>query len=252
MNEPSPQLVDLSLRAPEENLALDEALLIESEAALAAGEDAARNEWLRLWESARHFVVLGVSGRLREEVHVDRCRRLGIPILRRASGGGSVLQGPGCLNFTLILSLRDRPALRDLHASYRSILARTASRLAPEAAVYGTSDLAIPRGASSGDAGKFSGNAQKRTRHALLHHGTILYNLDIDLVEQVLKVPPKQPDYRRDRSHAAFCTNLALPAGDLKEAIALAWNARPGELAPPDLTTLVEEKYGNPDWTERF
>ena len=76
--------------------------------------------------------------------------------------------------------------------------------------------------------------------------------LDIDLVEQVLETPPKQPDYRRDRSHAAFCMNLTLPASDLKESIALAWEARPTHLVLPDLAPLVEEKYGNPDWTERF
>ena len=44
----------------------------------------------------------------------------------------------------------------------------------------------------------------------------------------------------------------ALPASDLKESIALAWKARPAHLVLPDLTTLVEEKYGDPDWTERF
>ena len=252
MSDLSPQLVHLSLTTPEENLALDEALLIESEDALAAGKDAADHEWLRLRESSRHFVVLGVSGKLREEVFVDRCRQLEIPILRRASGGGTVLQGPGCLNFTLILSLRDRPHLRDLHTSYRSILEQTVREVAPEAELLGTSDLAIFRDTSPREAEKFSGNAQKRSRHALLHHGTILYNLDIGLLEQVLKTPPRQPDYRRDRSHTTFCRNLALPASDLKKAIALAWKARPGRLATPDLTTLVEEKYGNPHWTERF
>ena len=76
--------------------------------------------------------------------------------------------------------------------------------------------------------------------------------MDIGLLEQVLKPPPRQPDYRRDRSHTTFCRNLAVPASDLKEAIALAWKARPGRLVTPDLTTLVDEKYGNPDWTERF
>lgn len=258
MSEQSPQLLDLSLTTPEENLALDEALLVQSEAALAAGAKSARHEWLRLWESPGHFVVLGVSGRRHQEVFVDRCRQLGIPILRRASGGGTVLQGPGCLNFSLILSLRDRPRLRDLHASYRSILEQTAMHLAPEAEFRGISDLALAResgsqSARSGNAEKFSGNAQKRTRHALLHHGTILYHFDIALVEQVLKTPPQQPEYRRQRSHTKFCTNLPLEARQLKEAITLAWKAKPRHLATlPDLTTLIEEKYGNPTWTERF
>lgn len=252
MNETAPQLVPLSLARPEENLALDEALLLASERALAEGGEATDHEWLRLWESPRHFVVLGVSGKLRDEVFVDRCRKLGIPILRRASGGGTVLQGPGCLNFSLILSLRDRPHLRDLRASYHQILERTVSAFAPQAEVRGTSDLVIAGEDERREAVKFSGNAQKRSRHALLHHGTILYNLDIGLIERVLKAPPKQPDYRRDRPHKSFCHNLELPAERLKGAIADAWKARPIRFVPPDLTSLIDEKYGNPEWTERF
>ena len=78
------QLIDLSLESPEENLALDEALLLEAEAAAAKGRELG---YLRFWESSRPFVVLGVSSALKEDADVERCRKDGIPILRRASGG---------------------------------------------------------------------------------------------------------------------------------------------------------------------
>src|SRR5690606_41854826 len=45
--------------------------------------------YLRFWESPTHFVVLGVSGRLDEELDLETCRRDGLPILRRGSGGRS-------------------------------------------------------------------------------------------------------------------------------------------------------------------
>ena len=243
----APQLLELSLASPEENLALDEALLLDSEKALAAGLNAAEHEWLRVWESSSHFVVLGVSGKLEQEVHVDRCRQLRVPILRRSSGGGTVVQGPGCLNFSLVLSLAHRPVLRNLRASYRYILEQTASKLMPGAQFRGTSDLAIANL-------KFSGNAQKRTRHALLHHGTILYNFDIGFVERLLKMPTKQPEYRNQRSHEMFCKNLPLELDELTESILTAWKTtRPrARYSLPDTTELIREKYGNADWTERF
>jgi lipoate-protein ligase A len=81
--------IDLSLPTPEENLACDEALLDLCE------DEGREGEVLRLWETRQPFVVLGHANRTRDEVHVDACRRNGIPILRRASGGGAVLQGPG-------------------------------------------------------------------------------------------------------------------------------------------------------------
>ena len=67
----------------------------------------------------------------------------------------------------------------------------------------GISDLVI------GDI-KFSGNAQRRLKHAILFHGTILYDFDLSLVTQYLKEPPIQPDYRNNRPHHDFIQNLPI------------------------------------------
>ena len=91
-------LLDVSFPLPVHNLACDEVLLnmLEEEAV---------GEILRFWTSTQYFVVLGSSNNVRDEVDLDACRADGIPILRRHSGGGTVLQGPGCLNFSLILAI---------------------------------------------------------------------------------------------------------------------------------------------------
>jgi lipoate-protein ligase A len=85
------KLLDLTLPTPEENLALDEALLDEADA---AGRPL---ETLRLWEPRQTFVVVGRSSSLEREVRLDRCRERGLPILRRVSGGAAIVAGPGCL-----------------------------------------------------------------------------------------------------------------------------------------------------------
>lgn len=242
-----PGRLDLSLATPEENLALDEALLLEAEEA-AGDPDRHAGEFLRFWESPAHFVVLGVAGKLQEEVDVPACAREGVPILRRASGGGTVLQGPGCLNFSLVLSLEDRPELLDITRSYRTILERTVEALGlPDALPRGTSDIAR--------AGyKFSGNAQKRKRRTLLHHGTILHGLDLERVRRLLREPAARPDYRARRTHLEFVRNIDLPPGEVRSRLAAAWGSDtlPAGWRPPDLSKLIESRYGNPGWTRRF
>ena len=79
--------LDLTLPTAAENLALDEALLEEAEAA------GGPTEMLRLWESPQPLVVVGRSSRIDAEVRVDACRASGIPILRRASGGAAIVAG---------------------------------------------------------------------------------------------------------------------------------------------------------------
>lgn len=244
----SPQKIVLSRSTPEENLALDEALLQRSDAGLARDEPAAQHEWLRFWESPTYFVVLGASGKIAVETDRGACHRDDVTILRRGSGGGTVLQGPGCLNYSLVLSLVDRPNLRDVTHCYAEMLGRVAQAFAPRTVEpCGISDLAL-------GGVKFSGNAQKRARHALLHHGTILYNFDLSLMERYLPMPPEQPVYRDSRSHSRFCTNLEESRAAIEAKIAHVWSAREPDIPPeiPDLTTLIREKYGNPEWTARF
>ena len=208
------RLLDLTLPSPEENLALDEALLDEL-------DEHGGDPILRFWESDRYFVVLGPSCRLVEDVHVAACEQDGVRVLRRASGGGTVLQGPGCLSYAFVLPLTVHPDLGDIRSTNRVILERIAlalRRWEPATAFRGISDLAI-------DGMKISGNAQRRKRHALLFHGTILHAMTGELIARYLKQPARQPEYREGRPHGAFLRMIEVPPADLKQTIAAAWGA---------------------------
>ena len=239
------QLIDRSLDSPQKNLALDEALLLKAESAAAEGRELG---YLRFWESPDHFVVLGVSCELEADTERERCREDGVPILRRASGGGTVLQGPGCLNFTLVLPLGYTAGLRDVNSSYRMILDPCAAALRLDGlSMRGSCDLAL------GDR-KFSGSAQKRSRWCLLHQGTLLYDFELGLVPLYLRQPQKQPDYREGRGHLDFIANLPLGSAELRERITSAWKAEPVERdwTMPPLDALLEEKCLIREWIERF
>lgn len=208
------RLLDLTLPSPAENLALDEALLDQL-------DEHGGDPVLRFWESDRHFVVLGRACRLIDDVHLAACEQDGVPVLRRASGGGTVLQGPGCLSYAFVLPLEWHPHLANIRSTNQFILERVAAALhrwEPTTAFRGISDLAI------GEM-KISGNAQRRTRHALLFHGTILHGMPAHFIARYLKQPARQPDYRQDRPHTAFLQTIGAPPEDIKLAIAEAWCA---------------------------
>jgi len=208
--------LDLTLATPAENLALDEALW---EACEAGGP-----EVLRFWESPVHFVVLGYANRIASEVRLALCQQRRLPVLRRVTGGGAVLQGPGCLNYALVLRIAATGPTASIPATNLHLMNRHAAALTRALGLpvrrRGDTDLAI------GDR-KFSGNAQRRGRHALLFHGTFLLRLDFEIAQAVLPAPSRQPDYRRDRGHAEFLMNLVADPATVQAAILQAWGLEP-------------------------
>jgi lipoate---protein ligase len=209
------RLLDLTLSTPAENLALDEALLEAAE----AGELGC--DVVRIWELPTPAVVVGRSSQVAREVDLAACHAENVPVLRRISGGAAIVAGPGCLMYSIVLSYAGRERLRLLDEMHRHVLGslRTAiGSLIRDAEHVGTSDLAI-------DGRKFSGNSVRCKRDHLLYHGTLLYAFDLSLIERLLKIPPRQPDYRGGRVHGEFVTNIPVSADDLRRAIIAGFGA---------------------------
>ena len=239
--------LDLTFSSPAENLACDEALLDWCE----SGDGA---ECLRFWESPELFVVVGYANKVATEVNVAACEARKIPILRRCSGGGTVVQGPGCLNYTLVLPItRDGP-LHSIAVANQFIMRR--NRAAIESAIRHSSSAIAIRGHTDLAIGgrKFSGNSQRRRKHFLLFHGTFLLHFDLALIGDLLQMPSKQPDYRESRHHADFLTNINVSAEKVKVALQNAWDAGTPLINPPleKMTALAREKYLTNEWNFKF
>ncbi|MGW8257278.1 MAG: lipoate--protein ligase family protein, partial [Thermoguttaceae bacterium] len=238
----SMRILELTLPTPAENLALDEALLDEAEDALHPLEA------LRLWEPAQNMVVLGRSSNIAAEVRRDVCRELGIPILRRPSGGAAIVAGPGCLMYSLLLAYQNHPSLTAHSEAHKFVLQRVATALAtlaPAVCCQGISDLALGKL-------KFSGNSMRAKKRHFLYHGTLLYNFPLELIDRCLKQPPRMPEYRIGRRHDCFVTNLPILPHDIRKALAAAWDAHePADSWPQDITyRLASEKYSRPEWND--
>lgn len=232
------------LPTPEENLALDEALLYQINEQDSAG-------CLRIWEVDQYAVVLGSSNQVAANVNQTACQQDHVPIFRRCTGGGTVLLGPGCFIYSLFLRITDKQHLAGIEATTQDILHRirdhfNARRPDLDVELQGISDLTV-------QGQKFSGNSQRWLTTTLLHHGTILYDFDLDRIPRYLTSPEREPEYRSQRDHLDFVTNYPLSQKELNQAFIETWNADQAEPVLPGerVRQLVTEKYATEKWNLR-
>ncbi len=236
--------LDLTFAEPAHNLACDEALLEACE------NESLDGGLLRVWQPQSYFVVLGHSNRVAAEANVAACAEAKIPILRRASGGGAVVLGPGCLNYSLILDCQAH-AIKNIATAFHYVLERHSHLIETltgrEVRIGGVSDLTI-------GGRKFSGNAQYRKSRYVLVHGTLLINFELAMIERCLLLPPKQPEYRDNRPHLEFVANLELANEQLLNGLREIWQAD-GECSVAALSrveVLARQRYERADWSNKF
>lgn len=239
--------LDLPPVPPAEQLAADEALLDLCE----AGHS---DETLLFWEPRETFIVVGYANKVATEVNVPACAAKSIPIFRRCSGGGTVVQMPGGLNYSLILRITETGPTRNISLANQFIMER--NRQAIQSAIQNPQSAISVRGHTDLCVGnlKFAGNSQRRRKHFLLFHGTLLLNCDLTRIGELLLMPTLQPDYRASRPHEEFVTNLNLPGEQVKTALRQAWHANEELKHPPlaGIKKLAREKYATREWNFKF
>jgi lipoate-protein ligase A len=221
---------------PAENLALDEALL--------RAESPEPAVWL--WRNPP-CVVVGRGQRIAREVREDACARDGIPVLRRASGGGTVFHDHGNLNVSLVLP---GPSPRPLEAIGELMSAAVIE--------LGLSPRIGDRGLFIGQA-KLCGFAVFRTKSGLLAHSTLLIDTPVERVGAYLTSAPADPrplDSHRSVVASLLDHGVRVSADEVSEAVVTAAAKQFGDVVPrpPDETELalqrqlLESRYRHPAW----
>lgn len=195
---------------PADGLALEETLF---EAAFNR-----EKETLRFWVNDR-AVIVGRSQSVKAEVDKKQATKLGIPILRRLSGGGTVYHYPGNLNISLYLS----------DSRFLGGVKETFSRLG-EAIASSLADLKIGILARENnlfiDEKKLAGAAQARRGKSLLYHTTLLVkpaNIPMETLLLALRKgyhPLRVPSTPHQTTTIAEASHQALPLEDLVQRIA--------------------------------
>ncbi len=230
------------------NLAFDEAVIMHG---------MLDRPMARLWRVRERAVAVGFAGQVEQEVLLENCRRDGVPVVRRRSGGGSVVQGEETLNLSLYLP--EAPAselggVRRAHETLAGGLAEFLSRQGVAAKFYPPADVAC--------AGrKLVGSAIWRVSAALLYQASLVVEPMVSVAERYLSLPKRQPQYRRGRGHASFMGSLrqcGLELGGemLADALRRHYCCR-GSAVKPGAATLARgkqlerEKYLNDEWNLR-
>lgn len=174
------RFIDYSSNDPYLNLAIEETLarsILEFNSSNA----------LRVWQHPL-IVSIGCNQRPEQEVNIDYCKRKGIKIVRRLSAGGAVYQDSGNLNYSLYIDTNKFKSFKDPVESY-SYLCRgliiALKSLGIEAEFKPVNDVVIGKR-------KISGNAQHQLYNVLIHHGTLLMDLNFDNLEKALMVPAEK------------------------------------------------------------
>lgn len=179
------RLIEYNSNNPRMNLAVEEAILrclLEYDAP----------NTIRIWQNSPS-VIVGYFQDPKEIVDLVACRELGIDVARRISGGGAVYHDYGNLNYSIFVkknTLEDRlrVIVEDVEKSY-SVFCRgiieCLRALGVEA--YNLKGNILVKGK------KVSGSAQHRLYDAILHHGTLMVNVNMRTLGQVLRISnPKE------------------------------------------------------------
>lgn len=145
-------------------------------------------------------VVMGISGSLDRDLNSEVAKRSGVPIIRRYSGGGTVVVDEETLFVSLIL----QRGVLSFPCYPRQVMVWTGQFYAPQLGGHG---FAVCENDYVLGERKFGGNAQSITKERFVHHSTLLWDYDDGLMD-VLRLPERVPNYRKQRSHSDFLCRL--------------------------------------------
>ena len=157
-----------------------------------------REDYAILWQN-EPAVIIGRNQNTVAEVNAPYIKEHGIHVVRRLSGGGAVYHDFGNLNFTFIVD-DDKTVVSNFEYFTKPVIEALAS-LGVKAEFSGRNDITI-------DGQKFSGNAQYWSKDRLLHHGTILYNSDLSVVQEALNVKLDKIQSKGVKSVRSRVTNI--------------------------------------------
>ncbi|MFH1853445.1 MAG: hypothetical protein ABIA75_13990 [Candidatus Neomarinimicrobiota bacterium] len=156
-----------------------------------------------VWQPPEVSVILGVSNKLEEALHLDHILSDQIPVYQRPSGGEAVVLSPRMLVIAGVLFPVELPGVKkNFHLFNDRIIRALKSLGVRDLRHSGISDIAI------GDR-KILGSALYHSRRRLFYHAVLNVSESTEVISRYLRHPQREPDYRRGRNHSTFVTSLA-------------------------------------------
>jgi lipoate-protein ligase A len=234
------RLLEVDLYDPFANMALEEALFREL-----------KTPTLRVWRNQKS-VVIGRAQMADLETDLRYCRAHSIPVVRRFTAGGAVYNGPGNLNWSFFIprgaesgSMRTGDP-KGVFESFAAIVVSSLKRCGADCRFR-------PPNSIADEVGKVSGMAAYISRDAVLCHGTLLMDADLEEVRRLTTPSPETVPSRYPRSRVARVSNCAVEGArfisELAHSSGYVWER--GGLTGGEsrlASELVSSKYTKREW----
>lgn len=155
-----------------------------------------------VWIPDKIYIVLGASNNPDEALKLDKVIKDNIPVLKRPSGGQTVMLTPNNIIIAAVFFDKNTMHPKDVFQHINKLIISAIEKTGMEnLSLMGISDIAI-----SGK--KILGSAIYRSKNALLYHAVLNFGEPATTFERYLRHPAREPDYRQGRSHSEFVTSL--------------------------------------------
>lgn len=210
------------------------------------------DDYFMLWQN-KNAIVVGKYQNTVEEINGDYVKENGISVVRRLSGGGAMYQDMGNLNFTFVV---DQNTSKSLDFSlFTQPVVHALAQIGVQAETGSRNDILI-------DGKKFSGNSQYNKKGRTMHHGTLLFHSNLNVIQNALNVKPDKIQSKGVKSVRSRVTNILdyipekITLPQFKEILVQhMFSADAGlsayELTEQDLAAvqkLRDEKYATWEW----
>ena len=203
-----------------------------------------------LWQN-RPAVIVGLNQEVNTEVNLDYLNKNNIALVRRVTGGGAVYHDLGNLNYTIVGRSED---LERDYPEYASILMKALQELGIPANLSGRNDILV-------DGKKVSGFAKRVCKNRLMVHGTLMYDVDLEVLPQALTPSASKLQSKGIASVRSRVANLRdyLPevadiqafSQRLEEILSCHYTDTEYQLSAEDLASiqrLADEKFAQWEW----
>ena len=244
------RLLTTGFKSAYENMAIDEAVLIHAQKN--------RQATLRFYGWKPFAISIGYFQSLKEEVDIHECKKQKIDYIRRITGGGAVFHQSE-VTYSLVAPIDDKFIPRDIQKSYQKICQGIITGLK----ILGIESQFVPLNDIVAYGKKISGNAQTRKNNILLQHGTVLLDVDVEKMFNLLKVSQEKikdkliKDVRQrvvgirellgKQVKFPFCQEALIHG--FEKALKLEYSKTPLTVSELALASeLKEHKYNLPKW----
>ena len=203
-----------------------------------------------LWQN-RPAVIVGYNQEVNTEVNLDYLKEKGIDLVRRVTGGGAVYHDLENLNYTIVGRSED---LERDYPEYAALMMKALQALGVPATLSGRNDILV-------DGKKVSGFAKRVCKNRLMVHGTLMYNVDVNVLSHVLNPSTTKLQSKGIASVRSRVTNLCnyLPElsdiqafkNRLEEILSNNYSDAEYKLSEADLAhiqQLTDEKFATWEW----